>query len=419
MYLTISKRFEFSASHRLAVQGWSEEENRAFYGPESGGPYGHGHNYEAYFVFNGKVQKITGMMVNIATIKERIKDVLDARYDHKFLNTDTPPFDEVVPTVENLARELLDDAKIAFEGHIAQPVVCHLVESPWSEATAYANGKIERHWRTGFSAARRTYSPFLSDEENAKLFGIAASPSGHGHHYRMRITLPGNVDEEHGMIFREQDALRIIKDLRNRFDHKNLNTDLPELKGKPITTEMLANHFFNELKLYTRINRLSLAENDNFSVERIEDISGRHTVMSVSSHFFAAHRLHSPHLTNNENDSIYGICNNPNGHGHLYRVECTISDGLDRRSGTVYDLGKLNVSLARVLEGWNYKHLDRELPEFQTRPSTSENIVHSLWDQLQEQLEPELYRLRLWETKNNRFTLRSHKGTKSQRKDFK
>lgn len=410
MDLTISKRFEFSSSHRLRAPGWSETKNQAFYGPESGGPFGHGHNYEAYFAFHGPVDEDTGMMINVSLIKRKIKEVLDARYDHKYLNMDTPPFNHTTPTVENLARHLLEEVKPLFKEHSAKPVVCHLKESPWSEATAYAEGRTERHFYTDFSAARRTFSPHLSDEENTKLFGIAASPSGHGHHYRMRITLGGDIDPVHGMIFPEQEALEILKELHTRFDHRNLNTDLPELEGKPITTEMLANHFFDNLKEKMPLLRLRLVENDRFFEEcgenRIPEQSGRWTTMSISSHFFAAHRLHSETLSGEQNREIFDICNNPNGHGHLYRVEMTVSNPLDRRSGTLYDLGKLYGTLDEVLQGWNYKHLDRELPAFSRRPSTSENIVRIMGKQLEDRLEPELSRLRLWETNNNRFTLR-------------
>lgn len=405
MYLTISKRFEFSASHRLMVKGWSEAKNREFYGKESGGPFGHGHNYEAFFGFNGNVDKDTGMMINVTEIKRLVKEVLDSRYDHKYLNLDTPPFDETPPTAENVCRHLLEEVKPQFKNHHAKPVICHLKQSPWLEATAYEDGKIEKHFHMDFSAARRTYSPHLSDDENTKLFGTAASPNGHGHHYRLRFTLGGEIDKVHGLVFPDQDARRIIHDLHGRLDHKNLNKDIPELAGMAITTEMLALHFFDELKIKMPLLRLRLDENDRFFVEHTDEW----TTMSISSHFFAAHRLHSECLNAEQNRKIYDICNNANGHGHLYRVEITVKNPLDKRSGTLYDLGKLYGSLEQVLENWNYKHLDREMEAFANTPSTSENIVTVLWQELEKELEPELTRLRLWETNNNRFTLRRHK----------
>lgn len=403
MRLGISKRFDFSSSHRLAVSGWSDEKNRAFFGKESSGPYGHGHNFTAYFGFNGPVDAKTGMMINVTTIKERVNRVLDSRFDHKFLNADTPPFDVLNPTVENLALQLLEEVKPLFEGETAEPVMCHLVESPARAATAYADGTVERHLHIDFSAARRTFSPLLSESENKALFGSAASPSGHGHHYRLRVTLSGEPDPSHGTIFPDREGERILHDLRGLLDRKNLTLDIPRFKTVPNTTEVLAHFIYEQLAGKIPVNRVRLDENDHFFVEYTGD---NQTFMSISSDFFAAHRLHSRLLTDGENVAVYNICNNPRGHGHHYRVECTVSGALDPRSGTVYDLGKLNGILEGVLEPWNYRHLDMETDAFRDIPSTGENIVHALRDKLENRLEPELHRLRLWETFKNRFTLR-------------
>ena len=86
MYLTLSKRFEFSASHRLYNPKWSHEQNYAAFGDECGGAHGHGHNYTAHLVFHGPVDPDSGMMLNIATIKSRMNTLLESRYDHKYLN---------------------------------------------------------------------------------------------------------------------------------------------------------------------------------------------------------------------------------------------------------------------------------------------------------------------------------------------
>ncbi len=403
MRLSISKRFDFSSSHRLVVPEWSDEKNREFFGREFSGPFGHGHNFTVYFGFNGPVDTRTGMMLNVRIIKERIKRLLDDRFDHKFLNADTSPFGELNPTVENLARQLLGEVKPLFDGETAVPVVCHLVESPKRSATAYADGRVERHLSIDFSAARRTFSPLLTEAENRALFGIAASSSGHGHHYRVRVTLSGEPDFRHGMIFPECEGDRILQDLRVLLDHKNLTLDIPRFKVVPNTTEVLAHFIYKQLAGKMPVSRVRLDENDNFFVEYTgED----RMYMSISSDFFAAHRLHSRLLSDSENRAVYSICNNPNGHGHHYRVECTVAGELDERSGVVYDLGKLTGILEGVLGPLNYKHLDMEAGVFRGIPSTGENIVHVLRDRLEHRLGLGLHRLRLWETENNRFTLR-------------
>lgn len=403
MYLTISKRFEFSASHYLKVNSWSDTRNVSFFGREAGGKYGHGHNYTVYFIFNGPVNDANGMMINVTIIKEKIKALIDSHYDHKFLNTSTLPFTRLVSTPENIARQLLKDVIPLFKDEQAKPIICHLEESPTSAATAYVNGKVEKHIWIDFSAARRTYSPYLSENENNVLFGLAASPSGHGHHYRLRVTISGDVDAEYGMIFPEMEALKIIDKLREKFDHRNLNTDIVEMKDRPITTETLTLFFWEYLSKELPLNRLRLYENDRFFIDCINDCA---ISMGILSQFHAAHQLHSQLLTDEENIATYGKCNSPEGHGHLYLLESSFSGKLNERSGTLYNLDELKREINYVLDDWNYKHLDRETDDFNNKPSTGENILLALWSKLKNNVRGELYRLRLWETPNNRFTLR-------------
>ncbi len=104
--ITISKKFEFSASHRYWRDEWSEEENRRYFG-NSTGPYGHGHNYELHVTVLGDIDPKTGMIINLTELKKYVNDVLES-FDHKFLNLDTPYFKDKQPTTENLALVLFD-----------------------------------------------------------------------------------------------------------------------------------------------------------------------------------------------------------------------------------------------------------------------------------------------------------------------
>jgi 6-pyruvoyltetrahydropterin/6-carboxytetrahydropterin synthase len=128
--------------------------------------------------------------------------------------------------------------------------------------------------------------------------------------------------------------------------------------------------------------------------------------MSYELPFLAAHRLHSQSLDARENRLVYGKCNNLAGHGHRYRVEATVGGDFDERSGTLFNLTDLQSGLAKSLEPWQYKHLEMETAEFTDNPSTGENICHALWPRLNHHLSERLMRLRIWETPNNRFTLR-------------
>ena len=403
MYLVVSKRFEISVSYRYFHPDWTEDKNRAVFGRQAGGEHGFGGNFTVYFVFHGPVEDHTGMIINVAVVKDRIGRLLAERYDHKFLNLDTCPFETIIPTPENLSRQLLDDAQRLFDDESAEPVVCHLEISPFTSATAYAGGRVERHYWLEFAAARRTCSPHLSDDENRRLFGIASRPSGHGHFYRLRVTLAGDVDGDHGMIVPDVECQRALQSLHDLLDHRNLSTDVAEVKGMPMTTECLARFMHQRLSSALPVDRVRLRENPYFYAEYHRD--GRH-VMGLEAAFHAAHRLHSTHLSDADNSAVYGKCHNLHGHGHRYRIEGAIAGNIDERSGTLFSLGQLTDGFARALAPWDYRHLDLDTDDFAGRPSTGENIVQVLWPRLEGAIGLPLHRLRLWETANNRFTLR-------------
>ena len=116
--VTISRRFDFSASHRYYRDDWSEEENRRVFGL-CALPNGHGHNYALEVAVSGEPDPVTGMVVNLVDLKEAVEGVL-AGFDHKNLNLDTPWFADRQPTTENLAAvlwrligEALPDASLA------------------------------------------------------------------------------------------------------------------------------------------------------------------------------------------------------------------------------------------------------------------------------------------------------------------
>jgi 6-pyruvoyltetrahydropterin/6-carboxytetrahydropterin synthase len=403
MYLTISKRFEFSASQRYYSRQWSTKKNLATYGKAAGAEHGFGANYTVFPVFHGPVDSVDGMVINVAAIKEKVKPVVEKRYDHKYLNLDTPPFDTLVPTPENLVRCLLDDVIGLFDGFSAQPVACHLAASPWRAATAYADGRVESHYRLEFSAARRTWSPRLSEEDNRRWFGIASAPGGHGHRYQLRATLSGEVDSSSGMIVPESEVTSAFQALHTKLDHRNLNIDLVEMKDQPMTTECLARFLFNWLGRTLPVTRVRLHETADFFAECHAPES---VFIGLERPFSAAHRLHHPNLEQGENLKLYGKCNNPHGHGHLYRVEGTLSGKLDEASGTLYSLDQLDDGLTGALAAWDYRHLDLDTPDFRDRVSTAENMIGILYSRIDERFEGRLHRLRLWETPNNRFTLR-------------
>jgi len=400
MLLTVSKRLEFSASRRLCVNRWSDEENRAAFGPETKARYGSGRNYIAYFVFTGPVDPVTGMLINISEIKERAGGILRERFDHKFLNEDNPVFRDIPPTAENIARQLFDDMAPLFSD-LARLCVCHLSESPERSATCYSNGDSEANYWFEFSAARRTRSPLLGAEENARLFGPATSI--HGHNYRARLTFRSEQSQDKAPLVGYDEINVCIRALRGEFDHRYLNEDVIGLKDRPITTESLAKYIFERVTAMMPLHRVRLHERSDFFAEAWTDNT---IFLGLRAPFHAAHRLHTATLSDHENTKLYGKCNNPTGHGHRYLTETTIGGDYDKRSGTLYDFVALNNAIHESIEPWQDRHLDLETDDFRLGPSTGENIVRVLWPKIDSRVNQQLVRLRLWETPNNRFTLR-------------
>jgi 6-pyruvoyltetrahydropterin/6-carboxytetrahydropterin synthase len=403
MLLTVSKRLEFSASRRLFVKEWSEAENLAAFGPETSARYGTGRNYIAYFIFSGNVDPTTGMLMKISEIKERVGQVLRDGFDHKFLNEDNKAFASQPPTTENIARQLFIEAEPLFSAGSARLVACHLSESVEQSATYFGTGAAILHHWFDFSAARQTTSPRLTSEENRKLFGVAASPFGHGHNYRARLAFRGEPSLSGVPIALFSDVQNCLKSLREELDHKSLNHDVVALINQPITTENLARYIQERAREKLRVNRVRLYERNDFFAEYWK---GGTYFLGMQLPFSAAHRLHAPTRSAEENLALYGKCNNPRGHGHRYLTEVTVSGSFDERSGTLMDFAKFQTAVDEAVQPWRDKHLDMELEEFKDRPSTGENIVQALWPRFDSRLDGRLVRLRLWETANNRFTLR-------------
>jgi 6-pyruvoyltetrahydropterin/6-carboxytetrahydropterin synthase len=102
----LSRRYHFSASHRLHAEALSEEANRATFG-KCNNPHGHGHNYTVEVTYGGAVDAVTGMVTNLADLDAFAREHLLAVFDHTNLNL-LAPFAELVPTTENLAVKLHD-----------------------------------------------------------------------------------------------------------------------------------------------------------------------------------------------------------------------------------------------------------------------------------------------------------------------
>jgi len=105
MNIHLTRRYSFSASHRLHNPALSEAENNRTYG-KCNNLYGHGHNYVVEVTVSGAPDPATGMVANLVDLDGFVqREVLDA-FDHRYLNEEVPLFRDHVPTTENLCVEI-------------------------------------------------------------------------------------------------------------------------------------------------------------------------------------------------------------------------------------------------------------------------------------------------------------------------
>jgi 6-pyruvoyltetrahydropterin/6-carboxytetrahydropterin synthase len=121
------------------------------------------------------------------------------------------------------------------------------------------------------------------------------------------------------------------------------------------------------------------------------------------AHFNAAHRLHNPAWNDEKNREVFGLCNNPNWHGHNYELEVGVTGEIDQDTGMVVDLGWLaDLIKEKVERHLDHKNLNLDVAEFKNLNPTAENICVVIWHILRRQLPETLdLQIRLYETPRN------------------
>ncbi|XP_060700592.1 6-pyruvoyl tetrahydrobiopterin synthase isoform X1 [Hemiscyllium ocellatum] len=129
----------------------------------------------------------------------------------------------------------------------------------------------------------------------------------------------------------------------------------------------------------------------------------RTALVTRVENFNAAHRLHSNYLSDEENKRIFGKCNNPNGHGHNYKVEVTVRGEVNPHTGMVINITELKEHMQEaIMKPLDHKNLDKDVPYFASVVSTTENVAIFIWDNLQKYLPANLlYEVKVYETDKN------------------
>lgn len=259
--------------------------------------------------------------------------------------------------------------------------------------------------RITFSAGHRYWLSSLTPEENRARFGVWANPFNHGHNFILDVTTEGTIDPETGMVVNIKwidDVLQ--EDIVAVFDQKSINDEVPSSIGQVTSLENLL------LDMEERLIRLpSEAKLTHLRLEEMPtlwaDLNTQTRAMTLTRtfEFAAAHRLDNPSLTPERNWELYNKCGNPAGHGHNYVLEVTVGGEPSPETGFLCDLSELErVVHAEIVDRYDHKNLNCDVPELQGKITTSEVVVQAIWDRLVGVL-PGLVRVRLHETARNCF----------------
>lgn len=128
--------------------------------------------------------------------------------------------------------------------------------------------------------------------------------------------------------------------------------------------------------------------------------------VSRKAHFNAAHRLYRPDWTNEQNDNVFGKCNNPNFHGHNYDLIVSVKGEIDPQTGYVIDMKVLKDIIYEEVEApFDHKNLNLDVPDFKDLNPTAENIAVVIWNRIRRRIDTTMeVEVTLYETPRNFVT---------------
>ncbi|XAM01548.1 6-carboxytetrahydropterin synthase [Phycisphaeraceae bacterium D3-23] len=229
---------------------------------------------------------------------------------------------------------------------------------------------------------------------------------GLGRYYELRVTCRGKADAQTGYFINIKQIDTTTRDhalplLRAAVQDEPAAADTPMgalLAGLLAAVQPPLNGTVHRLALV-------LTPTLHYAIEQ-DDMA--HLTLSQQYDFSAAHRLHVPALSDDENRATFGKCNNPAGHGHNYRLEvvarCALAD-----DGTTLDPAALDAAVsAHVIEPLDHKHLNHDVPAFAERNPSVEHIAQTIWTMLADHMPggATLEALTVWETDKTACTYR-------------
>ncbi|MBX3302400.1 MAG: 6-carboxytetrahydropterin synthase [Nitrospira sp.] len=216
--------------------------------------------------------------------------------------------------------------------------------------------------RIEFAAAHRYMRPEWDEAKNRAAFGRCYNPPAHGHNYLLELTVSGEIDPKTGMVVNLFDLKRVLLDVIEEFDHKNLNLDMPYFKDRIPTSENFAHVLWAKLAVQQDIgtlHTLRLCEDEDLYAE-VTAADGRETAAVTKRYMFnAAQKDHQ---------------------GRDWDCFVTVRGRIDPTTGMVTDIGALD----RLVQGRIIKKFDRQdLSLVLNRQDvTGEDLAQAIWQEL-------------------------------------
>ncbi len=273
--------------------------------------------------------------------------------------------------------------------------------------------------RVGFSSAHADWLPDGTLSENRERFGPNASAEPYGNNYTLDVTVEGDIDPVTGIIVNIKDLDQIVKQrVVQHLDKKFLNRSVDYFCNRPVTSETLLEYVRTQLEgqlppvitLYAlRLEETPLHFAEWKASEQREEKERVGMMLTRVYEFAASHRLHSSHLSEQENRDLFGKCNYPHGHGHNYIVEVTVAGPVEARTGRVLDEALLDgIVHTEVVDRYDHRHFNYDIPEFADLIPSTEVVTRMIWDRLKSHIPApaRLYRVIVRETARNIFEYR-------------
>jgi 6-pyruvoyltetrahydropterin/6-carboxytetrahydropterin synthase len=216
--------------------------------------------------------------------------------------------------------------------------------------------------RIEFAAAHRYMRPEWDEAKNRAVFGHCYNPPAHGHNYLLEVTVAGEIDPKTGMVVNLFDLKRVLLDVIEEFDHKNLNLDMPYFKDLIPTSEKIAQVLWAKLatqKDIGTLHTLRLCEDEDLYAQ-VTAADGREIATVTKRYTFNA--VQADHQ------------------GRDWDCLVTIRGRIDPATGMVTDIGALDRLVQdRVIKSFDRQDLRQVLGSERVR---GEALAKTIWDRL-------------------------------------